>query len=354
MATMPQLNINFKSAGTTALARGERGVILLVLRQSASVAGNPVTVQYDTDIPAAATATNRKYIQMALQGNEMAPRKVICYFIGTGDDLTDVFAWAQLNHADYFVMPTVATDELTTTVKEWIIAQKAVHNMIKAILPDTAANSEWIVNYATESVKVGDTTYTAEQFAPRIAGIICGTALSHSVTYVTVPEATDCTRLSAADMDAAVTAGKLFCFFDGEKVKLSRGVNSLTSTTADKGAAFQKIKHVEVMNLIESDLRRLCQDYYIGKFPNNYDSRCLLLSAIESYLEGYVLDGMLSGATVEFDLKAIKRAMATAGIDTGSMSDDEIIQNDFGTGAYYAIDLRLLDAIEDITINLTV
>ncbi|MBR3552985.1 MAG: phage tail sheath subtilisin-like domain-containing protein [Clostridia bacterium] len=357
MATMPQLNISFKSAGTTALTRGERGVILLVLRQATIPTGNPITVHYDTDIPATATAANKKYINMALLGNETAPRKVICFFIGNDaalDATGGVFEWAQLNHADYFVMPTVETDELTSDVKDWIIAQKASHNMIKAVLPNTAANSEWIINYTTEGVKVGTDTFTAEQFAPRIAGIICGTALSHSVTYVAVPEATDCTRLTSAQMDAAVSAGQLFCFFDGEKVKLSRGVNSLTTTTTDKGAAFQKIKHVEVMNLIETDLRRLCQDYYIGKYPNSYDSRCLLLSAIESYLEGYVMDGMLSMADVAFDLKAIKSAMTAVGIDAGDMSDDEILQNDFGTGAYYAISLRLLDAIEDITINLTV
>lgn len=354
MATMPRLNINFKSAGTSAITRGERGVILLVLRQAAAVSGNPVTVLTPADIPAAATAANKKYINLALIGNETAPRKVVCYFIGTEDDLTNPFTWAQTNKADYFVMPTVATDELTDTVKAWIISVKAQNNMIKAVLPNTAGNSEYIINYATESVSVGSETYTAEQFAPRIAGIICGTSLTHSVTYATVPEATDCSRMTEAEMDTAVNAGKLFCFFDGEKVKLSRGVNSLTTLTTDKGEVFTKIKHVEVIDLIKTDVRIYCQDYYIGKFANSFVNRCLLLSALETYFEGLIGDGLISTAEVSFDIDAIKTAMRTAGIDYTEMSDEEIVQYDFGTHVYLKISLRLLDAIEDIDLNIEI
>jgi phospholipase C len=108
------------------------------------------------------------------------------------------------------------------------------------------------------------------------------------------------------------------------------------------------------MNSIESDIRTLCQDFYIGKFGNSYSNRCLLTSAISSYLDAYLSEGIIESAEVGFDLEAIKAAMKKANKSYDDMSDEEILQCDFGTGVYIAITLSLRDAIEDITVNITI
>lgn len=353
MSNMPEMNIAFSSQGNVSVTRSEKGSVLLVLRGEVPEE-NPIFVLSKGDIPAQAGEKNTEYIKMALLGNETAPRRVICFFIGEEDGLDDVFAWAETNKVDYIAMPTCETDSLTNTIKDFVKAQKQQHNMIKAVLPNCSADCEYIINFVTESVTVGEKKYSAEEMTARIAGIIAGTSAEHSVTYALIPEATDCQRMTQQQMETAAGDGKLFCFFDGEKVKLSRGVNSLKTFSGTKGKEFSKIKNIEVISGIDNDIRTLCQDYFIGKFGNSYSNRCLLVSAIGNYLDAYVSDSMIDSYEVGFDIQGIKAAMSQSNIDFSAMSDEEIVAYDFGTGVYLAVRIKLRDAIEDIVINVAV
>jgi hypothetical protein len=60
-------------------------------------------------------------------------------------------------------------------------------------------------------------------------------------------------------------------FNDGEKVKCRPWRNSLQTTTQDKGSAFKKIKIVEAVDMMNSDIRTTALDSYIGKYANSYD-----------------------------------------------------------------------------------
>lgn len=146
------------------------------------------------------------------------------------------------------------------------------------MLPNKAADSEAVVNFATGDILVGTTEFTTAEYCSRIAGLIAGTPMTISCTYAPLPEVSDVGRLTRAAMDAAVDAGKFILFHDGEKVKVARGVNSLQTTTQDKGDAWKKIKMVEVMDMIQTDIRTTAQDAYIGKYANSYDNKCLLVN----------------------------------------------------------------------------
>ena len=87
-------------------------------------------------------------------------------------------------------------------------------------------------------------------------------------------------------------AGKLFFFFDGEKVKLARGINSLVTTVQDKGTSFQKIKLVDLMDMMHDDIHTTAQDHYLGKYANSYANRCLLVTAIQGYLDQLAQEGL--------------------------------------------------------------
>ena len=350
---MPSLNIKFKTAAAEVAERSTRGIILLILRDTVPN-GNPITITDITEIPATVSSDNKGYINMALKGNEYSPKRVYAYFVAEGAEITDALSWAAKQNIDYIVMPTAETDGTSESIKSWVIGQKQYKNEVRAVLSNCAADSEYITNFVTESIKSGTKTYSAEQYTPRIAGIICGTDISHSVTFARTSEVDDCTRMSKAEMDAAEEAGKLFLFNDGEKVKLSRGVNSLTTTSADKGSAFQKIKIIDVICVIKKDLRLICEDSYIGKYANNYSNRCLLLAAVQDYFDELETEGIVSSPEVSFNIPAIKKAMRTAGIDYSEMTDEEIKKYDFGSGIYLAAKIHILDAIEDIDIDIAI
>ena len=58
-----------------------------------------------------------------------------------------------------------------------------------------------------------------------------------------------CLSLFAGCSGKAGDKGELVLVHDGEKVKIGRAVNSLVTTTQDKGEAFQKIKILEAFNI---------------------------------------------------------------------------------------------------------
>ena len=163
-------------------------------------------------------------------------------------------------------------------------------------------------------------------------------------------------RLTREAMDAAVDAGKFILFHDGEKVKVARGVNSLQTTTQDKGDAWKKIKMVEVMDMIQTDIRTTAQDAYIGKYANSYDNKCLLVTAIKGYLVGLEQSGILQAgsSSVGIDLAAQEAYLQSVGTDTSKMSQQEIKEANTADKVFLEASIKILDAIEDISLNITI
>lgn len=351
---MPSVNISFTEKAVQSVQRSSRGIVALVLKDNVPEV-NPLIVYDVTDIPATLTTDNQYQIELALMGYVKAPKKIIVYVIPTAaEDYDEALEYLETERFDYLVIPSIGTDGETATIVSWIKAQRQNGKKCKAVLPETTANTEGIINLATTEFIIGDKTYTAEQYCARIAGLIAGTPLTISCTYAPLNELTDCTRLTKAQMDVAIDAGKFIVFNDGEKVKVGRGINSLTTTTSDTGNQFKKIKIVEAMDMIYDDIKKTAEDSYLGKFANSYDNKCLLISAIGGYFEQLSLDGVLSSYSIEIDIAAQKAYLKGKGIGVTEMSDDDIKRADTDDKVFLKATVKILDAIEDINLPITI
>lgn len=351
---MPSVNISFSEKAATAIKRGERGIVALILRDTVGIHKNTFEVLTKTDIPEWITEDNKEQINLALMGYVNAPKKIIVYAIGEENEYTEGLKYLETTRFDYLAIPTVETDGKCSEVATWIKTQRANGKRCKVVLPNYTGDSEGIINYATEKAIEGDTEYTTEQYCSRIAGLIAGTPLTISCTYAPLMELTDCTRLNKADMDSAVDAGKFIIWHDGEKVKVGRGVNSLTTTTEDKNSQYKKIKIVEATDLIYDDLVRTIQDSYIGKYANSYSNKCLLLSAIGTYFSTLIAGGILSSAIIEIDIEANKRYLDSKGINTSEMSDAELKQADTDDKVFLKATIKIIDAMEDVSLPINI
>ncbi len=353
---MPSISISFTELAASAIARGDRGIIAMILKDTVPEGeSKAVVISTANDVPTYLSETNKEQIKLALMGYVNAPLRVIAYVIGTeAADYTDALDYFKTVKFDYLVVPTVETDGKTNDIVSYVHAERAENKLIKAVLPNTVADTEGVINFATEKVYANDTEYDTEEYCSRIAGIIAGTPLSISCTYAPLPELTDCTRLSKSEMDDAVDEGKLIVWWDGEKVKTARGVNSLTTLTDSKNTQFQKIKIVDAMDMIANDIRMTAEDNYLGKYANSYDNKCLLLSAIGNYFDQLVADNVLQNYTVEIDVDANRAYLKGKGQNVDTMSDDEIKQANTGTYVYLKATLSILDAIEDIVLPITI
>lgn len=363
---MPSVQISFSEKAITAVQRGNNGIVALLLKDKsvqkitesdsgATTDVEVVEIETATDIPSTISEENQKQIANALIGYSNPPKEVVAVIINNEvATYTEALKKLETIKFNYLAIPTVETDEQTQTVVTWIKEQRENDRLVKAVLPNTAADTEGVVNFATEKVYINNTEYTTEQYCSRIAGLLAGTDMSISATYAPLPELTDCTRLSKKDKDNAVDAGKFIIWHDGEKVKTGRAVNSLVTTNAKKGDSFKKIKIVDTMDLIKDDIKKTAQDSYLGKYPNTYNNKCLLMAAIQTYFDSLIASNILASATVNIDVAANRTYLKGRGEDVSSMSDDDLKQANTGSTVFLTAKISILDAIEDIVLPIEI
>lgn len=354
----PKITVTFTELGITAITRGTKGTVAIIVRDAAADKQAPVVLTQAGQTPTTLGVENQNYIKRAFLGYVNPPKKVIVYTAPVeGDpDLTEALTYMATQDFDYLVGPADCTAAEAGAIYRWIKSQRANGCVkYKAVLPRMAADHSAVVNFTTEQLFEGKAVYTTEQFCSRIAGLIAGTPMKISATYAPLPELTDVSRISREKQDEAIGKGELIAIWDGRKAKLSRAVTSLVTTSQGMLDSFKKIKLVEIMDLIRTDIHSTAEDEYIGKYANTYDNKMLLVAAIRGYFEGLRRDELVQpGYTVDIDVEAQEQYLMSQGKDTSEMSEQAIREANTGSHVFLVIRCKILDAIEDIDINIEI
>lgn len=353
---LPQILISFKSKAASAINRGSRGVVALILKDGSVSAGvSAAEVNDITQIPAGLSSLNKDYIEKALIGGAKPPKKIVVLSLpSAAANYSSALNQLETRKFDYLAVPGIASAD-TAAIASWVKTQREGKDIkVKAVLPDTAADHEGVINFATSGIEAGAKTYTAAEYTARIAGLLAGTPLNISATFWPLPEVINIPRLTRDEYDAAIGAGKFVLYHDGEKVKVARAVNSLASTTADKGEDFKKIKIVGIMDLRHDDIKNTIEDSYIGKYPNSYDNKLLLVSAIKAYDEGLEKDGLLDStfdSSTGIDVVTQKAYLESIGVNTSGMTEQQLKEANTQDKVFLLSNIKILDAIEDFKLT---
>lgn len=387
----PKINVTFRELGITAIGRGDKGTVAIIIREAGY--DTKLSLSQASDIPTDISKVNQDYISRAFLGYTNPPKKVIvCPFgvvetntsdagAGSGSDsgdgadlgsaeetttketttatgitLADALAYMATQNFDYIVGPHDCTAEEAAQIASWVKSQRLNNGAkYKAVLPKVPADNSAIVNFTSEGMTDGTTVYTTAAYCSRMAGLLAGTPMRISATYAPLPELTNVTRLEKDAQDEAVNRGELILVWDGRKVKVSRAVTSFVTTQEGMLDSFKKIKIVEIMDLIRTDITQTAEDSYIGKYSNSYDNKLLLITAIRGYFEGLRIDGLVKeGYTVEIDVERQRAYLQSQGTDVDEMSNQEIKEADTGSHVFLLVKCKILDAIEDIDVNIEI
>lgn len=352
--TSPRVTVSFTELGYSVITRGEKGTVALIVRDEAEMA--PAIFTQPDQTPAIFGKENQDYIKRTFLGYTAPPRQVIVYAMSGEEGLDKALAYMAGQTFDYLCGPADCTAEEAETIAAWVKAQRKNNGAkFKAVLPNCAADDYTVVNFTGGGMTDGTTVWTTAAYCSRIAGLLAGTPMTISATYAPLPELTDCARLTREESDAAVGAGKLCLRWDGRKVKLDRAVTSLTTTGEGMRDSFKKIKIVEIMDLIRTDVTATAEDGYVGRYANSYDNKLLLVTAIRSYFMGLQQSGLIqAGFTVDIDTQAQAKYLAEQGVDTGTMSEQELREADTGSQVFIKATCKILDAIEDIDVQIAI
>lgn len=347
---LPIIDISFKQLAKTSVIRSQRGIVALILKDTTKTS---LTVFDEGDIPSNLTEANQNLIKDVLKGS---PNKIELYVLGTEGQISEALTYFEGVEFNLMCMPSAETSDVTA-IKTFI---KKMNDVVKykcdAIVANDKADSEAIINYTAKNIVVGGESVTTANHTARMAGLIEGTPLHQSITFATLEDVDSIENLTKEQADTRIDNGELILVREMGKVRVARGVNSLTTLTDTKGNAFQKIKLRKTLNLIHNDLRRVIVEKYIGKVPNNYDNKCILITEIKNYLEELENEQLIEKVSyVGIDLEAHKKWLKdNTNLDVNSMTEQEIKEANTQSNVFLAISLKTLDAMEDIVINVEI
>lgn len=350
---LPSIAIAFKSTAASAIKRGERGIVALILKDSAALGIHKmVTI---ADVPSELSAANQEQIKLAMMGTVNPPNRILAYVIDAATtDYSDTLNYMETLKFDYLAFPEIELAKIAD-IATWVKQMRDTNGRkIKVVLPNHPADHEGILNFASDNIVTELKTYSTAEYCSRMAGICAGLPLTVSPTFQALPEVLDCDRMTKDELNIAIDAGKLVLMNDGEKVKIARGVNSLVSTTPEKGTDYQKITVVDKLDLAYTDIKKTAEDYYIGKYTNSYDHKVLLISAIQGYFEILELNGIYDKgkSAIYINFEAQRAYLKSIGVDVDSMSDQEIKEANTKDKVFLAGAAKPLDAMEDISLDI--
>lgn len=375
---MPSVVVKFVEAGIEAIQRSQRGIVGLILEDTKiaitklgqktdehEALKNPFIVYTVDDIPSELSEKNKDYILKALKGYNKPPLKIVVYMMetaqgGGADKFQDSLKVMLTERFDYLAIPTIETAQLEY-LGTWVkTARENKFKKIKVVLPNHPGDYEGVVNFANTKVVTADREYKPAEYTARIAGLIAGTNMTQSATYAPLNEVIDCDRYTQDEMNQMVNEGKFFIWFDGEKFKMSRAVNSLVTTSQGKLEGFQTMKIVDIMDMMYDDIKKTAEDSYIGKYTNDYENKCLLISAIMGYFKQLENERLLQKgySTCEIDTEAVRTYQLSHGLYTkeelAKMSDDQVKRLDTKKIVFLKAKVRPLDAMEDIQLPISI
>lgn len=347
---LPQIDIEFKGRAVSAIKRSALGIVALLLRDTTLVGSNTITtIKSVEDLNTAEwTAENYDYINKTLLGT---PSKVLVLKLGTDEEVNGALKKLANVKFNFLAMPG-ATAEENQTIVTWIKGKRDNDKKTyKYVGANIVADHEGVINFTTTGIKVGDKSYTTQQYTSRIAGVLAGLPFTQSATYFVLAEVTEIEEHETPDED--IDNGELILVNDGESIKIGRGVNSLTTTTVTKTEDFKKIKIVDVMDMIKDDIRDVFNNEYIGKCNNIYDNQVLFISSINSYFSTLsaigteILDNNYDNRA-EVNVNVQRNAWEGIGTDTSEWDDNRVKEMSFKSNVYLGAKIKIVDAMEDL------
>lgn len=350
---MPETNITFLKLAETAVVRSARNTVCIICKDSKAKGTytymynqrNLITDEFDEE--------NLNLIKEGF--NKYGVHKIVIYAINGEDTLENALKALNKIEMNYLTCNYALMDpDYELLIK--FIADRILLNMEVVIIGQKEADNKNFINFVSTGVKLNGKDVEPYRMNCKLAFILSTISQQMSATYYVLDDVTAVDEIE--DENAAVNEGKLFITFDGEKYKLSRAVNSLTTLGTEDKECMKKIKVVEGSILIKGDIYKMFRDVYCGKNNNGYRKRIKFCGDINRYLKEMVTEGILNEDAdnyVELNVGAMRKYMEEQGHNTANIKDiDILIDKDgyCGSKLFLKGNVRFVDAMEDMDLPL--
>ena len=274
---LPGSYINFVNASSASSTIGDRGTVAIAL---------PLGKAEGTVIEL--TATDFAKNCSALLGKAYDSSEVIAlreifrhatkvYVYDLGDDKGVADATNALEAYDFNILCAYTADSSEVTayinaVKGWRDTMGKKCQVV--VYNQTAPDHEGVINVVST---VSDSGAEAYALVAWVAGAEAGCKINESCTNMLYDgEYTVVADKTQDQLESCITNGQIAFHLVYGEIRMLEDINSLKTTSADKGEDFKSNQTIRVVDQIANDIAKLFNTKYLGKIPNNASGRVSL------------------------------------------------------------------------------
>lgn len=283
---LPGAYINVVSASKTSATLGERGTVAIALTLGKAV-DTVIEITRAEFVKDCETILGHKY-----DSAEMKPLREIfanankCYIydMGEGSGVSDVIGALESYNFTVLCAYTNVESEISqyvTSVKSWRDDMGKKCQVVVYNNNNTKPDHEGIINVVST---VSDEGADPHALVAWVAGAEAGCAINASCTnmlyngeYAVIVDKTQ------SQLEQCLKDGQFVFHNVYGEVRVLEDINSLTTTTVDKGEDFKSNQTIRVIDQIANDIAKLFNTKYLGKIPNDKSGRVSLWADIVAH-----------------------------------------------------------------------
>ena len=291
--TLPGSYINIVTAAKASANLGERGIVAIALPLNKAV-GTVIELNRADFMTTAKAKTGKEYNSadlLPIREIFQNATKVYVYDLGTSTGaktVTDALNAFEPYEFNVLCAYTSTADDITSyvnKVKSWRDdagkkCQLVVYNQT------TSPDHEGIINVVSTVAEASAQTTPANAYelVAWVAGAEAGCNINQSITNKKYNgELTVLTPKTQTQLATCLTSGQFVFHLSYGDVCVLEDINSLTTTSTDKGEDFKYNQTIRVIDQIANDIAKLFNTKYLGKIPNNASGRVSLWADIVAH-----------------------------------------------------------------------
>jgi hypothetical protein len=280
---LPGAYINFVSSTAVNSAVGERGIVAIALPLNKN-AGKVIELHRNDFIKNAVAILGHAY-----DSAEVAPlREIFCnanrvyiYDLGTDGTVANAISALEAYEFNILVAYTNEASDITsyiTAVKEW---RDEMGKKCQVVVYNQAApDYEGVINV----VSTIDDESVPHALVAWVGGAEAGCKVNASCTNMAYNgEYNIIIDKTQKQLEQCITNGQIAFHLVYGEIRMLEDINSLTSTSQEKGEDFKSNQTIRVIDQIANDIARLFNTKYLGKIANTASGRVSLWGDIVAH-----------------------------------------------------------------------
>lgn len=281
---LPGSYINFVKSKSASSNVGDRGTVAIALPLNKS-AGSVIEITSGDFVKNCKEILGKDYNSadvIALREIFRHANKVYVYDLGTDGTVADAIGALEayeFNILCAYVSGSEDVGAYVTAVKRW--RDELGKKCQVVVYNQTTPDHEGVINVVSTVSDEGAVDYALVAW---VSGAEAGCKINESCTNMLYDgEYTVVTDKTQTQLEECLTKGQFVFHLVYGDVRALEDINSLTTTTDDKGEDFKSNQTIRVIDQIANDIAKLFNTKYLGKIPNNASGRVSLWADVVAH-----------------------------------------------------------------------